>query len=166
VVAKKPKLEVLVIGVMVFAFLAFCIAAVVIFLPFDPLTYHSVSAEEEACADENIDSYVDYTIDESQYNSIRSMDVQSSWVAEDVPSVDPGYERLVTQVTISPEQIQPGRTLQQGRTLRLTPPDPGVWRLKLRIVVHGGPHLQEVDVLADEPTTILDRSDPQCEGAR
>ncbi len=156
------KLEIMVIGVMVLAFIAFVISAAMILLPFNPLTFNSVSVQQEACAQEAIESEVDYSLDENEFDLIQSMDVQSSWIAEDVPGVEEGAERIISEIILVQDQLEPGRTLRPSRIPRIAPNDPGVWRLKLRNIVRSGPRIQEVEVMADNSTTVLGSENPEC----
>jgi hypothetical protein len=153
----------MVLSIMACAFIAFCATAAVLFLPFNPLTYHSLSVPSEICPGENVTTTVDYELDEGEFSSIRAMDVQTSWVAEDVPELEHGTERIVTELTITQDQLSPGRNTHGGRAIRPAPETPGVWWLELNIVVRGTPWIQEVKVVSDNTITVLSEDDPQCE---
>ncbi len=161
--AHKTKLEVGVLVVMLCAFLAFVVTATVVFLPFEPLSYNSVSAPEEACAQDGVEINLDYNLDEDSFDSIRAIETQSSWIAEDVPGVPDGAERIIAETTLLQDQIEPGRTIRPGLAQRIAPEDLGVWRLKLRSVVRGTPTIQEVAVTAENNTTVLGRDNPECD---
>jgi hypothetical protein len=142
----------------------FVVAAAVIFLPFSPLSFNRLTAEEQACPSEDVEIYADYDLDEREFNSIRSMEVQTAWVAEDVPNVDSGRERIVSEVTLNQDQMRPGRTATQGSVARTAPREAGVWRLKLKHTVRGAPHIQEAETLAEAPTEVFSEDSPECEG--
>jgi hypothetical protein len=160
----KFKVEHLVLGIMLCAILMFVVAAAVIFLPFSPLSFNRLTAGEQTCPSENVEIYVDYNLNDREFSSIRSMEVQTAWVAEDVPNVDSGRERIVSEVTLNQDQIRPGRTETQGSVTRTAPSEAGVWRLKLKHTVRGAPRIQEVETLAESPTEVFSEDSPDCEG--
>jgi hypothetical protein len=149
---------------MLLALIMFLTAAVVIFLPFEPMHFSHLRADEEACVGEPVDIDAKYTIDEEQFNSIRSMEVQSAWIAEDVEGIDPGRERVVSEISMNPDQIRPGVVETKGSAPRTAPTDPGTWRLKLRNTVRGTPSIQEVETESENTTEVLPKDSPECTG--
>lgn len=159
----KPKVEHLVLVVMVGAILLFCVAAVYILLPFDPLTFnHLAVSQDRVCSGENVKIDADYNLNPAEFGSIRSMEIQTTWVSEDVPGIEPGRERVLSELTYDQDQLKPGQTIATGRAPRPAPDEPGVWRLKLRHTVRSIPHIQEVETYSENSTEVLSEDDPEC----
>jgi hypothetical protein len=159
---KMPRVEHLVLGVMALAFVMFLVAAIVIFLPFNPLTFNHLRVDEQACAGDQVAIDADYTLHEEDFDSIRSLEVQTAWIAEDVPEVQTGRERIASEITIGAEQLQPGNTQAQGRVPRAVPQEPGLWRLKLRHTIRGAPRIQEVETVSENTIEVLDENSDEC----
>jgi hypothetical protein len=149
---------------MICSFIMFIIAAVIIFLPFNPLSFQKLAADEQACVGEPVDIDARYTLDVAQFDSIRSMEVQTAWIAEDVEGIDSGRERVVSEITMSPSQIRPGVVETKGSAPRTAPADPGTWRLKLRNIVRGTPRIQELETQSENTTEVLSANSAECSG--
>lgn len=171
-VRKLKLLEVGILTVMAISFLVSAVALVQAVLPYDPLQVYSVQVEkDEACSEESLEVLVDYYIDPSLYDGIRAVQIKSDWVAVDVEGVPAGTRRFASDQTIDRNLLSPGRNQGDSHALRIAPQRLGVWILETTTTVRGDnyalPAIQTVYSAADEYTTIMDSSSPQCgEGGR
>lgn len=163
-----PRLKVEYVGlaVMALAVVVFIMMVAVVASPFEPIRNYTIEMESEVCPGQDAESTVMYDLDPAMFDAITEIEVQTSWVAEDVPGIEAGTERLEREVTLKRDQLHPGRTEDTGRAVRIAPSDPGVWRVHVRNVVRGWPRVQEVLTPAEEPTTVLDVGSDNCEDKR
>lgn len=164
-------LEIGILIVMAISFLVSAMALVQAVLPYNPLHVYSLQVEkDEACSEESLEVLVDYYVDESLYDGIRSVQVKSDWVAVDVEGVPAGTKRFASDQTIDRNLLRPGRSQGDSHALRIAPQRLGVWILETTTTVRGDnyglPAIQVVYSAADEYTTIVDSSSPRCRERR
>lgn len=165
----SKKTEAAAAGVMIASAVIMILTVAFILTPFSPVDYESYDlAVETSCSGEAVPVRVAYTIDEANLPSIRAIDVEGQWVAEDVPSLPTGAMRPAGGGEIDKGLLKSGRTNTESRARYVAPDIPGEWRLYSDIDVRGMklwlPHIQEEGVYSDNTLKVLDEDDKRCEG--
>ena len=154
----------LAVGGIVFLALLALAAMIALFLPYSPLQIYSYEPlKSEVCPGEVVATRVEYRAkvgsDAPGAPSIRQVEVDPAWIAEDVPSLMRGQRIEGPEATLAGEKIAPGRHSIISSVLRTAPSEPGQWRLETTLTVRGNaygvPHIQTITTLADKSTTVL-----------
>ncbi len=153
---------------VVLAFLALLLifaaaAIVIILLPFYPTTLHGYTPQaSEVCPGEPIDVRIEYELAEGV--QVNRIEAKSLWIAVDVPDVVEGQELGGLEGTLA---TAPPNEKINAVLPRVAPPHEGEWRLKsdidVRGTAYGLPHVEAVEAVSEETTTVLSASDPECD---
>lgn len=162
------KLEVTMLVMMLGAILVALLGALYFIIPYRPMTYHSLFLGSDVCPGKLVSITVDYDIDENYFDGVHALEVNTDWVAKDVPGIKNGFKLSVSKSEIDKSGLTPGRTHRETKVGVLAPEVPGVWTLEVHDVLRGTqlglPKPQELDFFSDNSATVLDPSDPQCGG--
>jgi hypothetical protein len=153
------------VGCVVALAIVALVVSVLLLWPFDPMTINSYTpSKKEVCPEELVGMYIDYELTEEA--EVREVEVTSNWEVVDVPGLTPGQRVQEVEDKLPGDRMRPGRTVIESSILRSAPPPPGEWRvvseMLVRGTIHGIPNVQELQVRADDTTTVLDASDKAC----
>ncbi|MEJ7871423.1 MAG: hypothetical protein WKF67_04130 [Rubrobacteraceae bacterium] len=138
--------------------------AIFILYPYRPMEALAVSLEEtEACPGAEVPVNVSYYLDPELFDGIRSIEVKSNWIAEDVPGEEEGAVVLAADAAIPGQLLNEGWRRGESRAPRRAPEQPGAWQLDTETTVLGTlfylPHLQTTRITSARSLTVTDSAD-------